>query len=56
MPYMSEIHNCVGTISASVIVRTEGVPIPPITLALIGATRSDQKLLCIKVLAKIPND
>ena len=35
----------VGTISDSVIVRTKGTPIPPITLALIGATRSMKKAI-----------
>ena len=40
-PYdLRTITNPVGTISISVIVRMEGGSIPPITLALIGATRS----------------
>ena len=39
-PYdLRTITNPVGTISVGVIVRTEGILIPPITLALIGATR-----------------
>ena len=37
----------VGTISDSVIVRTKGTPIPPITLALIGATRSACRLFSL---------